>query len=354
MADPNHNRDAAHAAPGVISIFALATAVLRWRKAIFVLALAGIVFGSARPLTAPELYESSATFVPRSPEAAPSALATAASQFGVRLPSGGGGWALQMYVQLLTSRALLERIAFDSIDVLENGAGRRPVSEVLAIKESVPAKRMDATVKKLRPMIKAWENTALGSVNLTVTSSSPSISRGIADLLLREVNEFNLETRRAQAAAERQFVEAQAAQAQRALRDAESRLQGFLQRNRGIAGSPGLSFERDRLSREVALRQQLATTWMQSREDARIREVRDTPVITIFEEPLLPLDPKPRRTRVKAILGGFGGFLLGVIGALLAYAFARATGRPTPGAREFFRQLRITVPPVLKGAAHER
>ena len=351
MAQHQTDREVRRVEGGDVSLFSIATAILRWRYAIALLTVLGGLFGATRGLMTPEMYETSATFVPRASESTSSALATAASQFGVRLPASGGGWALQMYVQLLKSRALLERIAMDSIDVLENGRRRQPLPVVLGIDEPVAAKRLDATVKKLRQMVNPWENTALGSVSFTVTSPSPSVSLGIAELLVREVDEFNIQTRRAQAAAERQFVETQADQAQRALRDAESRLQAFLQRNRGLAGSPSLSFERDRLTREVMLRQQLATSWAQNREEAKIREIRDTPVITVFEEPLLPMDAKPRRVRIKAILGAFGGFMLGLIGALLAYGFARATRRSTPGAREFLRQLRITVPGALKRTA---
>src|SRR5438067_2285669 len=82
---------------------------------------------------------------------------------------------------------------------------------------------------------------------LSVTTQWPSVSLALAEKLIRGVGTFNVERRRSQAAAERQFVDAQAAESERALRDAENALQSFLQRNREYGGSPQLPFERDRL-----------------------------------------------------------------------------------------------------------
>jgi uncharacterized protein involved in exopolysaccharide biosynthesis len=54
-------------------------------------------------------------------------------------------------------------------------------------------------------------------------------------------------------------------------------MQAFLQANRQWANSPDLTFQHDRLERDIALRQQVYTTLVQSFEQARISEVRDTP-----------------------------------------------------------------------------
>jgi uncharacterized protein involved in exopolysaccharide biosynthesis len=77
-------------------------------------------------------------------------------------------------------------------------------------------------------------------------------------------------------------------------RQAEDELQAFLQRNRDFRSSPQLSFAYDRLADNVSLRQQLYTAVAQAYEQARIEEVRDTPVITVVEAPMLPARPDPR------------------------------------------------------------
>lgn len=347
MTESEAGRVAVYDPAGEISLLSLAAVLLRWRRPIAALIVIGGLFGAVRGLRTPVMYESSATFIPQSSESSPSGLASAASQLGLRAPGGAG--STQMYVALLTTRALLERIALDSIDLTdETGTRRVAVTEVLGVSAPTPAKRTAAAVSALRGMINATEVRSLNGVNVTITSGSPAVSKGIAERLVRGVNEFNLQTRRSQATAERQFVEVQADLAQRALRDAEDRLQAFLQRNRDIAGSPMLTFERDRLQREVTLRQELATNWLQNREEVKIREVRNTPVITVFEDPRLPTSPMPRKIGQKAALGAMAGGVLGIVLAFFAHGMARARLLSTDAAQEFFAQLERATPRALR------
>ena len=60
------------------------------------------------------------------------------------------------------------------------------------------------------------------------------------------------------------------------------------------ATRPELNFQQERLQRQVQLQQQLYTTLSQSFEQAKIEEVRDTPVITVVEPPEAPVRPDPR------------------------------------------------------------
>jgi uncharacterized protein involved in exopolysaccharide biosynthesis len=177
----------------------------------------------------------------------------------------------------------------------------------------------------------------------------------LADRLVSGVGRFNVERRKSQAAAERQFVDGLAAEAERDLRTAEDGLQSFLQRNREMGGSPQLVFERDRLQREVALRQQVYTSLLQNREEARIREVRDTPVITVLEDPRLPVVAEPRKTVLKALLGGFGGVLLGMLITFLGQGLAGARTAPNKEEREFFALLAAATPRFRKrGSARKK
>ncbi len=201
-------------------------------------------------------------------------------------------------------------------------------------------------MRALAEIVKSREVRALGAVEVAVSTRWPSVSLSLTERLVHGVNQFNVETRKSQAAAERQFVEAQADEAERALREAEDRLQGFLQRNRETS-SPQLAFEHDRLQRQVALRQQVYTTLVQSREEARIREVRDTPVITVLETPRLPVMPEPRRSVLRSVLGGLTGGLLGVLIAFLAQGIIAAQRQERGEAREFFHLVREATPRFL-------
>ena len=334
-----------------ISLLGIGSILLNWRRPILGLALGGAVIGLVFGLASPREYTSGATFVPQGAEVGNQGLAAAASQFGLRLlPSGGSGWGPPMYVEVLRSRALLEPIAMDTVRVAEKGGRRVALMDLLGIQVPNPARRMEVAIRVLNGIVQSNEVKAIGGVRVSATTRWPSVSLALAEELVNGVNQFNLETRKSQAAAERQFVEQQAGAAELALRNAEDRLQSFLQRNRETGGSPQLVFERDRLQRDVNLRQQLYSTLLQSREEAKIREVRDTPVITVIEPPRLPVVGESRKTIQKSMLGAVAGAVIGVFTALFASGLSRARRTPSEEARQFFRLLEEATPRFMRRA----
>lgn len=331
---------------GVVSPLRVATFFLRSRRLIGGLAAVGAAIGLAIGLLSTRLYVSTAVFLPQATDATPSSLASAASQFGIRVTSGGSVWGPPIYVELLRSRALLEPIVLDTVVVAEEGRRRAAVVDLLGIKVPPSERRTDLAVRSLATWVASSELREFSAVRLSVKTRWPSVSLALADKLLRGVNQFNLQTRKSQAVAERQFVEAQAADAEMTLRDAENRLLTFLQRNRAI-GSPELTFEQDRLQREVGRRQQLYTSLLQNREEARIREVRDIPVITAIESPVLATLPEPRRSVFKGIMGALLGAAIGVLISLLSQTLKLA--RESSGeANEFLRLLEDATPRFLR------
>nr|MDP9177745.1 Wzz/FepE/Etk N-terminal domain-containing protein [Gemmatimonadota bacterium] len=277
MKEPVIYREPLHRIEEAISLLAVASALLRYRRMIIALSLLGAVAGLAAGLLSKRVYSARATFIPEEPDKAVSGLAMAAGQFGIKLPSSGeSGWGPPIYVELLKTRELLEPIAADTLAVPEESARRMAIADLFRVKPGVPPLRLERTVRALRKKLTVEEDKKIGGVKLTVTTRWPSVSFAIANRLVSGVNQFNLESRKTQAGAERRFVEAQAIEAERILRDSENRLQLFLQRNRGgLAGSPELQLERDRLQRDVTLRQQMFTSLTENQEDAKIREVRN-------------------------------------------------------------------------------
>jgi uncharacterized protein involved in exopolysaccharide biosynthesis len=331
-----------------ISLLAIGSVLLRRRRTILALGLSGTLLGLAAGLLSTRVYMSAAIFIPQGSQEGASGLALAASQFGIRVPTSGGAWGPPVYVELLRSRALLEPIALDSVVVVEKGGRRVALMDLLEVEAPTLARRTDLAVRALGKIVTASEDKKLGAVKLSVTTEWPSVSLALAQRLVRGVNKFNVETRKSQATAERQFVEIQAGEAERALRVSEDRLQVFLQGNRVIAGSPELTFKRDRLQRGVELRQQVYTTLLQNREEARIREVRDTPVITVLEDPRLPVVGEARKSVQKAVMGGLAGGMLGVLIAFMVQGVVAARRAPSEEAREFFQLVEESTPRFLK------
>ena len=75
---------------------------------------------------------------------------------------------------------------------------------------------------------------------------------------------------------------------------------------------------------------------MQALDEARISEVRDTPVITVLQAPFLPPGPDDRSLLLAVALG----LVLGGMGGVVLAFVVEAVRRPAPGdpAREDFQR----------------
>jgi tyrosine-protein kinase Etk/Wzc len=315
-----------------LSMLALGTILVRrrWRIARFLLLGGVIAVGST--LSRPRKFVGSASFVPASSDSRQSGLASLAGQFGVAIPTGNSSVSPEFYASLLESRALLLAIARDTVALPEFNGVRVPLINLL-VPSDRPAtpSREDEAVRALRGVIGVSTVKATGVVALTVTTRWRNVSVAIADALVRGVNDFNQRTRQGQATAERKFVEGRLALASAELRATEDRLRQFLEGNRNIGNAPELSIQRDRIQRDLTLRQQVFTSLTQSYEEARVREVRETPVITTVDAPSVPADPEPRGL-VKALV--VGALLGGIFGAVLAVAQEMARRRSKQGDTE--------------------
>jgi len=59
------------------------------------------------------------------------------------------------------------------------------------------------------------------------------------------------------------------------------------------------------------MRQEVVTAMAQAYEQARIDEVRNTPVVTVIDEPEVPALPEPRGRLLKLLLGAVLGTMVG-------------------------------------------
>ncbi len=344
MAVPTHDDGAARseiapaATPEDHSLLDLLSVLLRYRGMLVSLPL---LFGALLALTAllkSPSYTSTASVVPQARESnQASRLAGLAAQFG--MGPGGGPSATDspdFYVWLLVSRGILTELLNSEFSYEEDG---RPVKgrliDLLPLSQTTPAERQEAALRALRERIRSGRSFETGVVTVSVTMPSPHLAAQIARRLLDLTAEFNVRTRQSRAGSERKFAEQRATDAARDLRAAEDRLQGFLQANRQFQGSPSLVFQHERLQREVVMRQELYTTLLQSYQQARIDEVRDTPVLTVVDAPQPPAVRDPRGTAMRMLLGlGFGA-MLAVGLALLRDYLRRSRELGRPDYREF-------------------
>ncbi len=307
------------------SMFALGTTLLRHRWRIVRWTLAFGVLTALLVAFKPPLYRASASFLPQGTDASRSGLASLAGQFGVSLPMGAQSTTLtpDFYVRLIKSRELLTALARDSVRVAAGDDKRTAVLDILEIKEPNARAREEKGVKLLQDLLVASVSKTTGVVELSAATRWPTVSLSIVSRLVDGVNEFNVRTKQGQAAAERKFTQARLQLAATDLRAAEDRLANFLEKNRQLNGSPELSFQRDRLQRVVSLQQQVFTSLTQSFEEVRIREVRDTPVITMVDSPAVSVAPEPRGRVTRVLLGLVVGVLFGAGIAVVSDTVAR-------------------------------
>jgi uncharacterized protein involved in exopolysaccharide biosynthesis len=312
-----------------ISLLAAINVLLanRWKIIMLGVAVAAVLVGIG--LIRPRQYTARASFVPQS--RAPQGVSGLAAQFGLSLPGQKGDESPAFYMELLESRGVLRAAALTEYSAARSRSGRNGPSNLVDAYEK-PGKpldlRIDATIKRLGKDVGSSLSNKSGVVTLTARSESAQLSQQIATRLLELLNRFNLDRRRSQAAEERRFTESRVAEVKGELRTAEDRLQYFLQANRNYTNSPSLRAQEERLTADITLLRQVYTTLSQAFEQAKIDEVRDTPVITVVEYPEAPVRPDSRGLLLRAIGGMVAGMVLGMLLATLrAVTQARSVQR---------------------------
>ncbi len=301
--------------------------LLRDRRGILAFAGVGAAISLLATLLRPPYYTSTLSFIPQATEGQQgSGLAALAGQFGLPLGgAAGSSQSPQFYADLLQTREVLLDIATDSFPAGPAASDRVPLFRFLGVSGSDNAVAYENTLRRLREKIilTTVATRTTGLVTVRVRTRSAQVSLAIAERLLKGLNRYNIVTRQSQAAAERRFTEGRLRAAEASLRASEDALQSFLQSNRQLTNSPSLMFQRDRLMREVSLQEQVVSGLTQQNEDARIREVRDTPVIMVIEHPVLAVQADPQGRGRAAILGALASLCLAVTASLIREGWYR-------------------------------
>lgn len=338
MTDPRLLASGPVEAEDAISPYALIRILLQYRYFFLVVPL---VAALALGLTARQdpMYTSDARFMPEAGggggerRLAPGGLA---AQLGLDVNAGSLNQTPSFYVELLTSREVLTRLAEDTVSIqgdssLGVSARQGTVAEIFGSTVSTPAGR-ELARRRLQEAITAT-TVSVGLVRLRVTTPSPGLSQQLAQRLLELVEEFNLRTRQSSANAEVRFIEQRIEGTQAKLDRAEHAMRRFLESNRQFEGSPELVFEHNRLSRHVSMHQEVLSSLMMARENAQSAAVRNTPLITVLEHPDEPAFPDPQGSK-RRILYGF------IFGAIITALFAFT--------REFLRNNRAKAAPEFE------
>ena len=296
----------------------------RRRQGIAILAFS-VVVGVGISFVLPVRYEASTTLspAPASSDRLPlgGTLATLGGQLGIDLSGATGRTLLRFYPDLLGSYWLLSRLATTTkqgdtalFDVLLGAPPNQSGSPTLA--------DMDRAVALLRQSMQVDVNDRSNVFRVSVRLPTRSLALAAAERLIALVTEFDTRVRRSRASENRRFLETRTDSAEVMLGAAEDELARFEQRNRAYAQSPDLSLQHERLQRRETLLQDVYLSLARSLEQARIDEVKETPVLTIVDPPHVRWRKvEPRRVQVVAAALAFGAL------AVLALGFLPTTWR---------------------------
>lgn len=302
-----------------VDLLKMVAALLDARRTIIAWTLIAGMATAALVLLMPKKYTTTLSFTPVGMMSATGALAGLAGQFGVTLPGTDPSASPDFYVSLVSTREMGEPIVTSRYVVQEDEGSREATFvELYDIDESTPGKTIAEAITFLNEeVLSVGTDPRTSIVTIRARTEWPELSFEICRRLLLQIEEFNHESRRTQAFAERTFLAERVDTAQAELRRAENALQSFLAKNRSFQNDPSLVFEHDRFQRDVGMRNSVYTMLMQSYEQARVAAVRNTPSLSIIEEAKLPLRYDPRRVALKAVLGAFFGCLLAVAWVVL-------------------------------------
>ena len=319
--------------------YAVVLLLLRRRHVVLRLAILGFLLGMSIALLAPARYTVSASVMSQG-AGGPQNLGGLAAQFGVNLPAGEASLSPFFYVDLARSRGILGDVAMSAFTSSGPAPRTGNLAQVLELPAGDSLEQRDVGIRWLLDAVGAKAEPKTGVVTVSVVAPDPDLALQMGRKLIDLLDAFNRETRQSRGTAERRFTEERLKGAQQELRDAEDRLESFVGRNRDISNAPGVSMQLERMTRTVGMRRDVVTSLLTSYEKARIDEVRDTPVLTLVQQPEKPLRRDPRGTVQKSAMGLFLGASLGV--ALVMLALLRPGGAATTlaSAEELTVQLR--------------
>lgn len=270
-------------------------------------------------LLTPGRYSSEAVFMPDARNA--SQLAGLAAQFGIEggLPTAESP---DFYSELLVSRPSVEYLISQKYTASTRSSGDSvSLLDFMEI-SGTDSVRVDRGVAKLRELITVIPNRRTSTVRIQVTTRDAVVSRQIAAHMLDYVTSFNVRTRQTKARNERTFLQDRTSAAAKELREQEDAIDEFMRANRNFRSSQSLLLQFGRLEREVRTKESVYANLSQRLEQARLDEIRDTPVITVVEKPRTPARRNSKRIVGLGVTAGMGMFLM-VVAGLLTLEWAR-------------------------------
>ncbi len=308
---------AAAASSADLSLFEMLTPVVRRWKLVVGTALACGAVAAVVLLLQRPVYTAETDFTPETPGSSGLAsslvgLAGLAGQLGLGATTGTSV-SPDFFAQLIHSREVLRATLMTEFRDPAAPDKKRSLLDLLEVRGGSTEERLQKGSRKLAAQSEASVEKPTGIVTLQVEMPDAQLAADVANRMIALLNQFNLERRQSQSHEQRRFTGDRLREAEAELRETERAQLRFLQTNRQYIGSPLLEFQFAQHERAVQVKQEVFLTLTKAHEEARIAEVRDTPVLTVID----PAVPPAMRSSPRRVLGVTVAL---VVGALLGVA----------------------------------
>ena len=146
----------------------------------------------------------------------------------------------------------------------------------------------EKAINKFQDYIEVSEDRLSGLITITAIMEDPLIAANIANFIGNQVQLYIQKENSAQSTAEKIFISDRLAIVKIELESAELELKAFKERNRGYEDSPELFMVFSQLFREVEAKKEVYLTLQQQLELARIKEVKQSPILHILDHAVPP------------------------------------------------------------------
>jgi uncharacterized protein involved in exopolysaccharide biosynthesis len=284
-----------------VDALALLTPLLEKRRGIIAGAVIIALGVGAYAALQPRKYKAELTITPVVNNKSTSALGGIAALAGASLNTGYQLTPARM-VELLKSRKVLAGVGMSRV-----GTGNETVIDRF-FGEKYTRNDQEEIERQLERILTVGTNKETGTISVSVLHKDSALARVIASRIVDSASQIFIKTSKAQAQQLREAQEGRVEVARQQLAAAKERLRQFNFANRAAPSYSAASLERERLSGEVNLADQVYTQAATDRESAYARELEATPTVVI-QDPLPPVLPKVRKRIVmKTAIAGIVSF----------------------------------------------
>jgi uncharacterized protein involved in exopolysaccharide biosynthesis len=222
---------------------------------------------------------------------------------------------VQTFPEILLGQPVLER-TLNRHYPPQDPDSANTVMSALHIKSRDPRERAYRGRRKLLRMVEVNANPRTAIITVSVEARDSVLAAYVANSLIDELGRFNVEARKSQSKAVREFVSGRLTEAKSELSRSEASLASFRESNLRIGNSPQLLLEQTRLERQVAIQSDIYRLLSRQYELSRIEEYRDTPTFSVLEPALPPFKKHKPQTLLNSLWAALG---VGALSMIWAY-----------------------------------